>query len=134
MDKNEKEEIIQEFLLIIEMSNIIKISVGDYEEKLTSILKRSSLIDKISANSIFDVLQSLEGLNAAQYNVSQKILKLISKIKIEEEKEKEDSKNSVNKSDEEKENVDNNQVENKYINNALDYLQKRFSEEGDEDE
>jgi len=134
MDSSEKEELIQEFLLIMEIGNILKITINDYEERLTDVLKRTSIIEKINANSIFDVLQSLEGLNSSQYEVSQKLLYVLSKLKIEENISEE--KENIN---EEKENINKekkiikNKIENKLINNALSYLKDKFSQKEEED-
>ena len=141
MDSDEKEELIQEFLIIMEIGNILKITISDYEERLSNVLKKPSMLDRVSANSIFDVLQSIEGLNSSQYDVSQKILCVLSRLKIEEKQEKQEEQEEQEKQEKQEkqenkkeENNIKNKIENKLISNALDYLENKFSQKEEDNE
>lgn len=140
-EKNEYEDIIQKLLKIISEKHTIREVFGDYEDEIISLLTDKRLMDISKSNEIFDVMQAIEGVNSSVYNLSQKILKLISNIDINNKKEEIDITNDIinhNKSKINKSKIkDNKKEQNLLINNALDYLREVFDKnftEGDENE
>lgn len=133
-ERNEYEDIIQKLLKIISDKHTIREVFSDYEDEIISLLTDKRLMDVSKSNEIFDVMQAIEGVNSSIYNLSQKILKLVSNIDIDNEKEEIDITNDIigNK----KNKIKNNKKEqNLLINNALDYLREVFNKnfiEGDE--
>lgn len=133
-EKNEYEDIIQKLLKIISDKHTIREVFSDYEDEIITLLTDKRLMDVSKSNEIFDVMQAIEGVNSSIYNLSQKILKLISNIDIDNEKEEIDITNDIisNKKNKIK---NNKQEQNLLINNALEYLREVFNKnfiEGDE--
>lgn len=134
-DSQEYEELLNKFLEIFDLNNVIKIMLEEYSSLLDETMKNKKLLELVESNKIFDVLQSVEGLNSSFFNNSQKILKMISAINPSEELEKEIiNKNKTKKNDDADDFIDkvnedmknkkeNKRPQNKLVNNALEYLE-----------
>jgi len=132
-DSQEYEELLNKFLEIFDLNNVIKFMLEEYYSLLNDTMKDKKLLELVESNKIFDVLQSLEGVNSSFFNNSQKILKMISTINPPEESKKEIINNKTKKNDdmvnfidkvneEIKNKKEDKRPQNKLVNNALDYL------------
>lgn len=134
-DSQEYEELLNKFLEIFDLNNVVKIMLEEYSSLLEETMKDKKLLELVESNKIFDVLQSIEGLNSSFFNNSQKILKMISTINPSKELEREKiNKNKKKKTDggadfidkvneDMKNKKENKKPKNKMVNNALDYIE-----------
>lgn len=134
-DSQEYEELLNKFLEIFDLNNVIKFMLEEYYYLLNDTMKDKKLLELVESNKIFDVLQSLEGVNSSFFNNSQKILKMISTINPPEESKKEiinnhktkkteDMVNFIDKINEDVKNKkEDKRPQNKLVNNALEYLE-----------
>lgn len=121
----EYEDLIQDFLESMVLSEKLKKDIEYYDLCIVKILKDKRMLDICKSNSIFDVMQSLEGFNSSFHDLTQKIYKLISLIKVQE-KEESKKENVLDKDDIKKDNL-----KNPLVNNAVDYLRDVFKDNMD---
>lgn len=134
-DSQEYEELLNKFLEIFDLNNVVKIMLEEYSSLLEETMKDKKLLELVESNKIFDVLQSVEGLNSSFFNNSQKILKMISTINPSKELEREKINKNKNKktdggadfidkvNEDMKNKKENKKPKNKMVNNALDYIE-----------
>lgn len=134
MNSEDKEEIIKKLLEAMDKTHIIKDDISLLEKDISEIVSDLSVFDIVDPRDLFDLLQSIEGLNSQFYNVNQKVLYTISKIDIDK-KNKKEIRNEIeidnNFIDQKKEDLNKNK-ENKLVNNVLDYINDIINKKGNE--
>jgi len=134
MNSEDKEEIIKKLLEAMDKTHIIKDDISLLEKDISEIVSDLSVFDIVDPRDLFDLLQSIEGLNSQFYNVNQKVLYTISKIDIDK-KNKKEIRNEIdiddNFIDQKKEDL-NKDKENKLVNNVLDYINDIINKKGND--
>jgi len=134
MNSEDKEEIIKKLLEAMDKTHIIKDDISLLEKDISEIVSDLSVFDIVDPRELFDLLQSIEGLNSQFYNVNQKVLYTISKIDIDK-KNKKEIRNEIdiddNFIDQKKEDL-NKDKENKLVNNVLDYINDIINKKGND--
>ena len=134
MNSEDKEEIIKKLLEAMDKTHIIKDDISLLEKDISEIVSDLSVFDIVDPRELFDLLQSIEGLNSQFYNVNQKVLYTISKIDIDK-KNKKEIRNEIdiddNFIDQKKEDL-NKDKENKLVNNVLDYINYIINKKGND--
>ena len=94
---------------------MLKSTIDEYEKNISILLADPNLSSKVNPKYVFDVLQSLEGLQAASHVTTQKLLTVVAKMSddIEVDEIKVDSKIKTVKNTKQKNNKKENPLTNK---------------------